>query len=1098
MAAKFSHPGIVSVYELGDDEGRPFIVQEYVEGQDLAACLAEQPPSPREATRIILGVSEALAYAHRRNVIHRDLKPSNILLGTDNAPQIADFGLAIREADRACELAGTPAYMAPEQVLFGTSDNRSDIWSVGVILYRMLTGALPFPSDSREQALAQLADPGANPAPPRKLCRNVPKELERICLKCLARDVGARYQTASELADDLRRWRDRAARARRLVTVAAVAVLTAIPLAVWGVLQHRAKRDAQMAERAKDGDLHTQRAWEAFDDGDTLRAAFRFYDAAAAFEDAEQEEKSRHRYLAAALSAKWLVRSFPHGPRLRGAACNTQGTALLTWDLDGQVRYWETDSQQPVFTYAHDDKILSAVFSPDGQWAVTCSRDSTAKLFRTSGDHRVWPLPHALEVYGATFHQTRKELLTWSRDGTVKWWSLESSPPSLIRQLDQCVAKQGAGISRAEGALFIGQRIVTWGGASVAKIWSPEGPQPTLVLKHADNIIGAAPILHGDAKADLLTWSRDNTVKVWHLESDQALQTLRHDGFIHYATATVDGEQLLTCADDGDRGGVLRRWSLATGERVVEFRDEENRITHLSTLEDGDLLVWGGNAVRYLPRGDEIPSFVAEHKAPLRAASYSARHARLLSWSKSEGSSATQGKINVWQSPATEPIWKGDSENGGVLCKGRNAQWLTLDSDGVARLWRAPWRSFRQNEYEPWAYILPEKQIHGCVVSQEGDRVATHTRSAARMWDLETGKSVELVHQEELAGVLVDTRGRHALTWFLDGADNVRLHRVNRDLTHEELLAYHHEGIIGATLDESGRWAITWSMAEMASGIATINVTDVDRRQTTSIPIQTGLKELTLNYGARFLSGGEQFLTWGGADVRLWKVGLDTPLATMPHASGVRSVRASADGSHIIVCTEAGQVRIWRLDSSTSQCEAVARISAPLVDSAILNGDGSLAVFWGKNTASVWNVKSDRPVCTFTHTDRVRGGAFSPSGSRLATWSGDSVQHWVVASDSPPQVCDGETKAHQVFFTEDEQHLLTCSTNGTVKLWSVRERQPLYIFRHAKVDGAFWTSQNKLVTWNEVGCRLWDTDFDDTVPVDKRLLGLKSLSASGE
>lgn len=208
-AAQLDHPNIVPIYEIGQQHGLHYFTMAYVAGISLDQMLRDRPLPPQKAVEIVRAVAEAISYAHERGVVHRDIKPSNILLDIDGRPRVTDFGLAKRaDIDTGLTASGvpvgTPPYMSPEQASGAKVGASSDIYSLGALLYCLLTGRPPFQAASTLDVLRQVKEVEAMPL--RRLDRSLPRDLETICAKCLQKRIQARYQSAAEMAEDLSRW----------------------------------------------------------------------------------------------------------------------------------------------------------------------------------------------------------------------------------------------------------------------------------------------------------------------------------------------------------------------------------------------------------------------------------------------------------------------------------------------------------------------------------------------------------------------------------------------------------------------------------------------------------------------------------------------------------------------------------------------------------------------------------------------------------------------------------------------------------------------------------------------------------------------------
>ena len=209
-AGALAHPGIVPVFDVGEHEGLPFLVMEFISGKTLADTMRKgERMTLDRVCEIGQKVAEALGYAHQHGVVHRDIKPANILLTSKEAhgivrPKITDFGvakLAVGHTTLTGQILGTPAFMPPEQITGGPIDGRADIFSLGVVLYVMATGEQPFPGESMTAVSYKVVH--TEPVPPRKLNPSIPLKLESIILKCMTKNPDKRYQTCEDLARDL-------------------------------------------------------------------------------------------------------------------------------------------------------------------------------------------------------------------------------------------------------------------------------------------------------------------------------------------------------------------------------------------------------------------------------------------------------------------------------------------------------------------------------------------------------------------------------------------------------------------------------------------------------------------------------------------------------------------------------------------------------------------------------------------------------------------------------------------------------------------------------------------------------------------------------
>ncbi len=960
--ARFQHPNIVQIFDVGECEDRPYCALEYIDGGNLQQELADRPMDPNEAARLTQKLAEAIHYAHEHGIVHRDLKPANVLLTTDGVPKITDFGLAKSlEGDSGQTdtgaILGTPSYMAPEQA-WGRSKEigpPADIHALGAVLYDMLTGMPPFQGDTVIDTL-QLVQSN-DPVPPRRIRPKIPRDLEVICLKCLSKEPSGRYATAKEVAEDIDRflsdqpikakpasvWQQGVKLARRhpLVTglAAALMLLLVGGFFAMATLWWRAEENANIAESsARDAKKAKDEAIKARD-----RARNKEAEALAAVE-AEQRERDRAeeakrkaeeaerktRGVLFAVSSTQAQHAFENAKvgRLQSLLNSLKNNKGFEWRF--LTKLFQTSDSFKL--KGHTQMVKSVAFRPPNREQVaTGSGDGSVIVWNpiASKDKERFHLlkrRHEGPVRKIAFSKDGTHLASASEDGTIHVWDLSEgfdSEPTVLTGHNNWI------LSLAFGPAT--DRLVTGGRDRTVRVWDlVEGKQLRKFDGHEYAVTDVAFAPDGKSVASA---SKDRTVRVWDIGADSAerIRITDHDHWVTSVAFSPDGSVLASAAWNQD----VRTWDAATGRQRLKLAGAPSSVTSLAfspggsrlgaVCDDQTVLVWDlpttkkirqfpgrpgvVQSVAFSPDGERIGKVVFDI-AGQTSKTLDSRNGALLGVSMSQNrlvaAPSADSKVWIWDLQTDSPVsYALEGHEGPVRAAAFHtdgSKVATASEDNTVRIWDLESKKVQTLQgHSRWVTCL--------AFSKDGSRlVSGSVDQTIRVWDVKTGSSQKTLkgHKGPVNAVCFSADDK----LIASGSDDKTVKLWNATtgelMDHLKTKSQFKGPVFAVAFDPKG------DLLAAAGWDKQIQLWDVKTGT-----VRASLDGHTQQVAALAFSADGKRLASGSADhtVKVWDPATGQETLTLKgHSFPVTGVAFSSDGRRLVSSSWDKTIRVWESD----------------------------------------------------------------------------------------------------------------------------------------------------------------------------------------
>jgi WD40 repeat protein len=1005
-AARLDHPNIVPIYEVGEADGRHFFSMRFMDGGTLTARMGDTKSrlSNDSAVRLLAKVCGAVHFAHQRGILHRDLKPGNVLLSAEGEPSVSDFGLAkfmegASETTASGTVLGSPSYMAPEQASGrpGEVSTAADVYSLGAILYEMLTGQPPFRADTPLATLRQVVE--QEPKRPSTVNLRADPDLEIICLKCLEKEPQRRYESARALEEDLQRWlRHEPIQARAIGKIGRLAKwarrnpVTAILLLIASLATvaffvgqtitsarlARANRDVRASNERLSLSLYESR-WRQAELASRSEAIAWF---SRFVRDDPGDSASAARLLSVLSSCSFPILLHPplaHDGIVNALDFGETGEHLATTASEKTARLWNVRTGEIEMELAHPEKLTHCVLGGEGdRRLLTVSAEPKARLWDLKSRKII------KEISLAPLDPKLPRTLIPARERRLMAINVESN---VIGVLDlESGDWRGPRLSlSAEIQTFAvtedGHALATASGSQV-QLWNTENNQPlcppiplaerTWVLRFSEDGRWLACLSgHKVWVMDTVTFARGRefpvgSVSIAFVGNGEHLITDEYDDapprVFNFLTGAGAGSPFGQPQFDWSRNASLAalRFSRMSGDRVTLLETStgqpqlepffhEGWIVRRALHPSGRIAATGSQdrTVRlWSTEMGKVEPLVLQMAGQVWEARWSPAGDRIVATC----TTTNHAELQLWDARTGAAV-SSPTRSDAMLFVAKwapdGSRFATASQDSTARIWSG-------KTGEPISPPLPHgAPLDYCSFSPDGHVLATASADrSVRFWDGHTGKAIgeALPHSDSPLKLNFSSDGRRLVSACIDGTIRV------------------------------------WSVPEGKLLLG---------------PLQ--------HEGTCWIAGfspDDRLLVSASSDgtVRLWDAATGQPaLPPLRHEGPVIWATFSPDGKAIATSTESGMVRVW--DTATGRALCPPMRHPGRVWSVQWSPDGQfLASICTDGAARIWDSRSGHLAAEpFLHQKEVRRAEFSPDGRRLLTASFDgTVKVWDLVLLRPP------------------------------------------------------------------------------------------------